>query len=962
MKKAFESLKTGFTKGSGKKGYYPVFTLAFLIAAFLCFSFFIFSGRSLIWDPDGWNQHFKALVYYSRYLRDIIRHLVSGDGLVIPDWDFYIGEGNDIIGTLHYYVIGDPVAFLSVFVPVSFMPYFYSLANILRIYLAGIAFSELCFNTGEREPDRFGILAGALTYMFSGWAFFGAGFHPYFLNPMIYLPMVILGVENIIRKKKPALFMISVAISALSNFYFFYMIVIITAVYVLLRLILLYHKDIRSLFLNLVSIGAYSLTGLCMAGILLLPVLYSILSDSRMSFHRSCPLFYPLSYYESLPAILISNLNSFDLWLGLSAPAILAVFLLFGRKKKDLLLKLLFIAGLMVILFPFGAKFLNGMSYSANRWCFAFVLLCAFILQREWDGLLSARKEDFKYLLVCSGVYYLILALSAGSRLAGPLSAVVLLFVTLAVIWIDPLSKRGQSVSGDNKTVMLRRQVIILCVIIFGIFNNAYSEFSLSQGWSFSDYYTYKGIPKKWEDNEASAVKALSDVPYPRYTGSSVTGNVNLVNKISNTQYYWSMSNPYINDYRNSLAMRESVPYNYTGYDDRSTPISLSGCDLFVVKDDGTGWTVPFGFEYLTDLPGKGNYKVFKNAYSLPTTGYCYDSCITKEIWENLNPVQKQEIGLDAAYVEKPGDMDPVTADDLSQDGSISLYDRDMSDYEVSYDMELSGDEITLTGSGFVLTGAATLSLDLHDVPDHSELYVGFEGLEFKHTEPLELYFGGEDVDPKDLFNPDDFKALSREMKIHTVKSLLNHWKPTINPVISVSDDYLKKTIEYLQPESSYSGGRHDFIANLGYLDDQVDTVYINPDLTGIYTFDSLNVYAVPKEDYGEKIMALKTETVSDVMIGTDTLSGEIELIKPKLLCLAVPYSKGWKAYVDDIETETLCVNGHYTGMAVPEGKHRVRIDYRTPLKREGAVLSLLGIMVFAGILFYTGKKAGHRT
>ena len=49
---------------------------------------------------DGWRQHYKALVYYARYLRGILRHLLKEHKFVIPDWDFYIGEGNDIVNAL----------------------------------------------------------------------------------------------------------------------------------------------------------------------------------------------------------------------------------------------------------------------------------------------------------------------------------------------------------------------------------------------------------------------------------------------------------------------------------------------------------------------------------------------------------------------------------------------------------------------------------------------------------------------------------------------------------------------------------------------------------------------------------------------------------------------------------------------------------------------------------------------
>ena len=114
VRKAFEE--------EGKRCFYYIFfTGIFLVVAFFCFSWFIFSGKSLIWKVDGWNQHFKALVYYAQYLRSIIRHLLIEHKLIIPDWDFYIELGSDILNALHYYVIGDPITIFSMFVPTRYM-------------------------------------------------------------------------------------------------------------------------------------------------------------------------------------------------------------------------------------------------------------------------------------------------------------------------------------------------------------------------------------------------------------------------------------------------------------------------------------------------------------------------------------------------------------------------------------------------------------------------------------------------------------------------------------------------------------------------------------------------------------------------------------------------------------------------------------------------------------------------
>ena len=88
--------RKAFSENMGKRCYYAAYTLCFAATAFLCLSWFIFSGKTLIWETDGWKQHYKAMVYLAVYLRKIIRSLIYEHRLVIPAWDHYIGEGSDV--------------------------------------------------------------------------------------------------------------------------------------------------------------------------------------------------------------------------------------------------------------------------------------------------------------------------------------------------------------------------------------------------------------------------------------------------------------------------------------------------------------------------------------------------------------------------------------------------------------------------------------------------------------------------------------------------------------------------------------------------------------------------------------------------------------------------------------------------------------------------------------------------
>ena len=101
--------------------YYGIYTLLFSILAGMVVYFYYSQGKSLIEsNGDGFRQHFRSVVYYSEYLKGIFRNLFINGKLVIPQWDFVIGEGSDILTALHYYCIGDIFTFFSlIFVIIS---------------------------------------------------------------------------------------------------------------------------------------------------------------------------------------------------------------------------------------------------------------------------------------------------------------------------------------------------------------------------------------------------------------------------------------------------------------------------------------------------------------------------------------------------------------------------------------------------------------------------------------------------------------------------------------------------------------------------------------------------------------------------------------------------------------------------------------------------------------------------
>jgi len=94
-----KEVKEERVEGKNTIKFFISYTIVFVIMSCVVFSWWIATDRTFVFRNDGWDQHFKALVYYGRYLREIAKTLIFEHQLIIPSWDFAIGEGSDIVFT-----------------------------------------------------------------------------------------------------------------------------------------------------------------------------------------------------------------------------------------------------------------------------------------------------------------------------------------------------------------------------------------------------------------------------------------------------------------------------------------------------------------------------------------------------------------------------------------------------------------------------------------------------------------------------------------------------------------------------------------------------------------------------------------------------------------------------------------------------------------------------------------------
>ena len=102
------------TSQRSTKKYYLLYFILFIVMCFAAFYPFIAEGKSFIWAAgveDGLTQHFESLAYWGHYLREAVKSIFSGHSS-LPMWNMNLGYGGDILSTLNYYAIGDPLNLL----------------------------------------------------------------------------------------------------------------------------------------------------------------------------------------------------------------------------------------------------------------------------------------------------------------------------------------------------------------------------------------------------------------------------------------------------------------------------------------------------------------------------------------------------------------------------------------------------------------------------------------------------------------------------------------------------------------------------------------------------------------------------------------------------------------------------------------------------------------------------------
>lgn len=235
--------------------------------------------------PFG-DKSLMAVDFGQQYISffGLLKHAVLSGDLSSLSYSFTKSLGGDMIGVLGYYLMS-PFNIIYILTPLKYFGFAVFLTIWLRYGAIGMAFAFLLIRRYKGlESRKWLVPLFATAYALSGMLV-SYQMNVIFYDAMIMLPIVIVYLEELLDGGAPYRYAFALGLTVLLQFYMGYMISIFIALYacyyVSPRLMVEgdWKKKIRNVSLPLLQAVIYSIIGIALASVILLPVFFNLIES-----------------------------------------------------------------------------------------------------------------------------------------------------------------------------------------------------------------------------------------------------------------------------------------------------------------------------------------------------------------------------------------------------------------------------------------------------------------------------------------------------------------------------------------------------------------------------------------------------------------------------------------------------------------------------------------------------------
>lgn len=829
-------------------------------------------------------------VYYFEAMRDILQ------GDASPFYTWYRALGGEFSGIYAYYV-ASPFALLSVFFPEDGITEFLLTMTLLKVGSMGLSFGYYLHSSRPSKP--FTVVMFSTMYALTSYAVVQAN-NTMWIDSLIYLPLIALGIEKICHSGKFTLYTVTLALCFISNFYIGFMTAIFSTLYFFYYYISKYPlKDFTRFFFAFYKWLLCSIAAAMIASIIIIPAYFSLQfgknTFSNPSYEFKSKFDYINVFTQMLP-------NSYDtvrpeglpfIYCGVLSLIMLPVYFVTkkikGREKimSGIILALMVFSftASTVDLFWHGMQRPNWLNY---RYSFMFCLL---VLVFAYEAFRFLDGTMFRTVLSCAAVIGLcvVFVQTMDFEFIDDIFCIwftiIMLGVLVALIW------------GYCKKNYKGASAVLLSVVCLELFlNGIYDSLALHEDVYYSTRTSYVEFMARWSPLvEKVQSEDISLYRMEKTVHRKVNDNMTLqMRGITNST---STLNASVIRLLNKMGYASKSHWSrYAG----GNPVSdsLLGIKYVLSNKDDLCEQYELMYDYPDETSEKGDMLyAYENPYCLPILFGVNESLTEYELEDEtpapevLNDIISAMLGH-TVEIFKPIEDVSVTTDGLREASAsghkkYALLEEDSSGYvQYEFTTEYSGD-----------------------------IYIHFPS---KYPREVTLSVAeGENGRTGSFVSKGNYMG----NETHTIKNIGTYESgKTVNVRLKLKDKDLY------------------FYKNQNYF----------------FYFDS--------QAFAEAIEELRESKIFIEDFSDTSIKGNINIAEgDELVYTSIPYDKGWTVKVDGKKVKLEKSLDSLLCFHVSQGEHTIEMNYVPQGFAVGCVLCIIGISAVAVLTVLDYKKRKKR-
>lgn len=361
----------------------------------------IFAQRGIF--PFGEECFLRTDMYhqYAPFFSEFQYKLTHG-GSLLYSWDIGMGVN---FSALYAYYLASPMNWLVALCPRQFLIEFMTVLIVIKTGLSGLFFTwYLRKHTGTRE---FGSCFFGIFYALSGYMA-AYSWNIMWLDCILLFPVILFGLERLVKEKKGMVYCIALGLSILSNYYISIMICIFMVIYAAVLVILYPPKKGKEFAATADRFTLYSLLAGGLAAVVLLPEIYALQATASGNFD------FPktVSSYFSIFDMIARHIGNVQTEIGLDhwpniycGVAVLMLLLLYlGNKNIKIKEKAVYFSLLLFFYASFSVNVLNfiwhGFHYPNSLPCRQSFIYIALVLVMCYKAYLELKNTPWKHIVM----------------------------------------------------------------------------------------------------------------------------------------------------------------------------------------------------------------------------------------------------------------------------------------------------------------------------------------------------------------------------------------------------------------------------------------------------------------------------------------------------------------------------------------------------------------------------------